>query len=259
MARRVLERSEDGAVVTAASRPVVVGNTHLGIEQSRRDDLESLGYVMIYFYRGSLPWQGLKADNKRQKYERISEKKLATSVEQLCKGFPPEFSTFLTYCKSLHFEDKPDYAYLRKLLRSLFIKEGYKYDGLFDWTVVQINTKLGPERRLPIQQPPESDREVPQTAPQQQPTGRATTTASVERPMVTGAPTAAPAAAPTAAPPAAMPGSGRYPDASGTAPYSGIPPQTASGAGALQSPQHQTTAERIMGLFGRHYDDPTAQ
>eukprot|EP00727_Mastigamoeba_balamuthi_P001058 m51a1_g1095 putative casein kinase i isoform delta-like (739) ;mRNA; f:73387-78343 len=124
-------------------------NTHLGIEQSRRDDLESLAYVLIYFYRGCLPWQGLKADNKRQKYERISEKKLATTVEQLCKGFPPEFATFLTYCKSLHFEDKPDYAYLRKLLRNLFIKEGYKYDGLYDWTMVHLNSK-GPERPLPI-------------------------------------------------------------------------------------------------------------
>ena len=57
-------------------------------EQSRRDDLESLGYVLMYFNRGSLPWQGLKAATKRQKYERISEKKMSTSIEELCKGFP---------------------------------------------------------------------------------------------------------------------------------------------------------------------------
>lgn len=60
-------------------------NTHLGIEQSRRDDLESLGYVLMYFNRGSLPWQGLKAATKRQKYERISEKKLSTPFDELCK------------------------------------------------------------------------------------------------------------------------------------------------------------------------------
>eukprot|EP01105_Mastigella_eilhardi_P026644 TRINITY_DN779_c0_g2_i5.p1 TRINITY_DN779_c0_g2~~TRINITY_DN779_c0_g2_i5.p1 ORF type:complete len:441 (+),score=119.70 TRINITY_DN779_c0_g2_i5:59-1324(+) len=123
-------------------------NAHLGIEQSRRDDLESIGYVLMYFLRGSLPWQGLKADNKHQKYERISEKKLATTVEQLCKGFPPELTTFLKYTKSLRFEDKPDYSYLRKLLRDLFIREGYKYDGMYDWTLIQLNNKANPGRQL---------------------------------------------------------------------------------------------------------------
>eukprot|EP00698_Gefionella_okellyi_P020281 TRINITY_DN634_c0_g1_i2.p1 TRINITY_DN634_c0_g1~~TRINITY_DN634_c0_g1_i2.p1 ORF type:complete len:191 (-),score=30.26 TRINITY_DN634_c0_g1_i2:132-704(-) len=63
-------------------------NTHLGIEQSRRDDLEALGYVLMYFNRGSLPWQGLRATTKKQKYERISEKKMSSPVDQLCKGFP---------------------------------------------------------------------------------------------------------------------------------------------------------------------------
>jgi casein kinase 1 len=66
-------------------------NTHLGVEQSRRDDLESLGYVLLYFLRGALPWQGLKAATKKQKYEKIAEKKMATPPELLCKGFPNEF------------------------------------------------------------------------------------------------------------------------------------------------------------------------
>ena len=60
----------------------------MSLEQSRRDDLESLGYVLMYFNLGSLPWQGLKAATKKQKYERISEKKMSTPIEVLCKGFP---------------------------------------------------------------------------------------------------------------------------------------------------------------------------
>jgi serine/threonine protein kinase len=99
-------------------------NTHLGIEQSRRDDMESLGYVLMYFLRGSLPWQGLKAATKRQKYEKISEKKMSTPIESLCKGYAPEFVTYFQYCRSLRFDDKPDYSYLRKLFRDLFAREG---------------------------------------------------------------------------------------------------------------------------------------
>ena len=93
---------------------------------------------MVYFLKGSLPWQGLKADTKKQKYDQISEKKLSTSVETLCKGIPAEFATFIAYTKSLKFEEKPDYAYLRKLLRDLFLREGYQYDGMFDWYLLII-------------------------------------------------------------------------------------------------------------------------
>ncbi|KAJ3099919.1 serine/threonine protein kinase [Phlyctochytrium bullatum] len=112
-------------------------NTHLGVEQSRRDDLESLGYVLMYFCRGSLPWQGLKAATKKQKYDRIMEKKMTTPTEVLCRGFPNEFAVYINYTRSLRFDDKPDYSYLRKLFRDLFIREGYHYDYVFDWTVVK--------------------------------------------------------------------------------------------------------------------------
>ncbi|KAK9705462.1 hypothetical protein RND81_07G058900 [Saponaria officinalis] len=111
-------------------------NTHLGIEQSRRDDLESLGYVLMYFLRGSLPWQGLKAGNKKQKYDKISEKKVSTSIEALCRGHPTEFTSYFHYCRSLRFDDKPDYSYLRRNLHDLFIREGFQLDYLFDWTIL---------------------------------------------------------------------------------------------------------------------------
>ncbi|XP_027094787.2 casein kinase 1-like protein 10 [Coffea arabica] len=112
-------------------------NTHLGVEQSRRDDLESLGYVLMYFLRGSLPWQGLKAGTKKQKYDKISEKKMLTPIEVLCKSHPSEFISYFHYCRSLRFEDKPDYSYLKRLFRDLFIREGYQFDYVFDWTILK--------------------------------------------------------------------------------------------------------------------------
>ena len=115
-------------------------NAHLGIEQSRRDDMESLGYVFMYFLRGQLPWQGLKAATKKQKYEKISEKKMSTPVETLCKGFPGEFGMYLNYCKGLRFEEPPDYMYLRQLFRILNRTVNHQdkaYDFVFDWTILK--------------------------------------------------------------------------------------------------------------------------
>lgn len=126
-------------------------NTHIGIEQSRRDDLESLGYVLMYFIRGSLPWQGLKANTKKQKYERIMDRKMSTSTEQLCKGYATEFRSYFEYCRSLRFEDRPDYAYLKRLFKELFYRKGFQYDNMFDWTVLNLQqerSRLPPERPI---------------------------------------------------------------------------------------------------------------
>ncbi|KAL1535684.1 Casein kinase 1-like protein 10 [Salvia divinorum] len=128
-------------------------NTHLGVEQSRRDDLESLGYVLMYFLRGSLPWQGLKAGTKKQKYDRISEKKMLTTMEVLCKSYPSEFLSYFHYCRSLRFEDKPDYSYLKRLFRDLFIREGYQFDYVFDWTILKY-PQIGSSRSRPTGRPP---------------------------------------------------------------------------------------------------------
>ena len=67
--------------------------------------------IFFSFSQGTLPWQGLRAATKQQKYERISEKKMSTPIDVLCKGAPCEFATYLNYCRSLRFEEKPDYRY----------------------------------------------------------------------------------------------------------------------------------------------------
>lgn len=117
-------------------------NTHLGIEQCRRDDLESLGFVLMYFNRGSLPWQGLRAATKKQKYQKISDRKVSTPINELCKNYPPEFAIYLRYCRSLRFDDRPNYAYLRGLFRDLYLREGFADDGVFDWTLMK-NQEIG--------------------------------------------------------------------------------------------------------------------
>ncbi|XP_024216084.1 casein kinase I isoform X3 [Halyomorpha halys] len=112
-------------------------NAHLGVEQSRRDDLEALGYVLMYFNKGYLPWQGLKAANKKQKYEKICEKKMSVPVDTLCKGFPIEFGMYLNYCRGLKFEETPNYIHLRQMFRGLFRKIVTDHDYNFDWTILE--------------------------------------------------------------------------------------------------------------------------
>jgi len=109
-------------------------NAHLGVEQSRRDDLEAIGYVLMYFNRGQLPWQGFQASTKEEKYMKIMESKRSTPVETLCKGYPAVFTSYLNYSRALRFEDRPDYAYLRRLFKDMFMREGFVNDGLFDWS-----------------------------------------------------------------------------------------------------------------------------
>ncbi|EMR66753.1 putative casein kinase i protein [Eutypa lata UCREL1] len=119
-------------------------NTHLGREQSRRDDLEALGHVFMYFLRGGLPWQGLKAATNKQKYEKIGEKKQTTQIKDLCEGFPEEFSKYLTYVRNLGFEDTPDYDYLRELFTQALKNTGEVEDGEYDW--MKVNKDTGPSQ-----------------------------------------------------------------------------------------------------------------
>jgi casein kinase 1 len=88
-------------------------NTHLGIEQARRDDIEGIANVLLYFSKGSVPWQNLKANGKKEKYEKIMDKKLTIPLEKLCLGLPEEIKQLFTYSRCLEFEEKPDYKYLK--------------------------------------------------------------------------------------------------------------------------------------------------
>jgi serine/threonine protein kinase len=108
-------------------------NAHLGIEQSRRDDIEGIGYVLVYFYLGRLPWQG-KQDKGKPQVTKIMEKKLITPPEILCKKMPVEFSYYFHYCRNLKFEDRPDYSTLKSLFADLLsTRIDLKEEVMFDW------------------------------------------------------------------------------------------------------------------------------
>ncbi|CAN8070479.1 unnamed protein product [Agarophyton chilense] len=122
----------EGKHLTGTARYASV-HTHMGVEQARRDDLESLGYVLVYLYKGVLPWQGIKTVNKKQKYARIKDKKMNTSPRELCRDMPSQMVEYFRYVRRLEFEDRPDYSYLRSLFRKAMDRRGMEDDGVFDW------------------------------------------------------------------------------------------------------------------------------
>ena len=103
-------------------------------EQSRRDDLESVGYVLMYFLRGNLPWQGLKVRSKEDRYKKILEKKKETSSQDLCKDFPHEFLEYVDYSKNLEYEENPDYDFLRQKFLDVLKGLNEEMDYIYDWT-----------------------------------------------------------------------------------------------------------------------------
>lgn len=114
----------EGKNLTGTARYASI-NTHRGLEQSRRDDLESVAYVLIYTLRGSLPWQGLQIKPNEDRYVKIMEKKMSTPVAEICKGFPEEFMTFINYCRALKFEERPNYESLRGLMKDIASRNGF--------------------------------------------------------------------------------------------------------------------------------------
>lgn len=112
-------------------------NTHLGYEQSRRDDLESLGFMLIYFFKGRLPWQGLKAETKAEKYNKIKEVKANTTMYDLCQGLPNEIYLYMVHVRNLLYDQIPDYAFLESLFENGLRYRGLEDDGIFDWMITK--------------------------------------------------------------------------------------------------------------------------
>lgn len=121
-------------------------NNHCGIEQSRRDDLESLGYLLLYFLAGKLPWQASERTKSVVKKEAvpfhtIGEWKARIEASDICPGAPRQLVTLLQYAQALGFYERPDYERLRSMLSDLFEAKGYTRDGRFDWTEKMLQTQ----------------------------------------------------------------------------------------------------------------------
>ena len=109
-------------------------NALRGYEQSRRDDLESAGYVLMYFLRGSLPWQGIPGKNKDERYKKILQKKEETSAHELCKDFPEEFEKYIDYTRNMEYEEDPDYQRLKEYFKNIIEEKNENFDYIYIWS-----------------------------------------------------------------------------------------------------------------------------
>ena len=108
-------------------------NSLRGCQVSRRDDLEAAAYVIIYLMRGGLPWENIEVRNKYEKYRKIYRLKVLYTPEKLCENLPKEVAEFLSYCRSLDFEQEPNYDYCISLFNNILIKNGTYNDLMFSW------------------------------------------------------------------------------------------------------------------------------
>jgi len=117
--------------------PYVSARAHQGIEQSRRDDLEAIGYMLVGLLRGELPWERCSSgeDDFAEEWFKLSAKqKFLKPLSYICNGCPKEFEEYMKYCKNLKFAEEPDYQYLRGLFKDVFRREGFVDDERFDWS-----------------------------------------------------------------------------------------------------------------------------
>ncbi len=142
-------------------------NAHNGLEQSRRDDMESIAYVILYFFRKKLPWQGLKCKDKNEKHAKIKEMKMSITPEKLFEGLPKEFADYLTMVKKLGFEDEPAYKSYIQMFNKLFKAKEFEMDYIYDWVTVKNNTNVLKDASLiqseEVSQKREEDKKVNST------------------------------------------------------------------------------------------------
>ena len=142
-------------------------NAHNGLEQSRRDDMESIAYVILYFFKKKLPWQGLKCKDKNEKHAKIKEIKMSMTPEKLFEGLPKEFADYLTMVKKLGFEDEPAYKSYIQMFNKLFKAKEFEMDYIYDWVTVKNNTNVLKDASLiqsaEISQKREEDKNVNST------------------------------------------------------------------------------------------------
>jgi serine/threonine protein kinase len=122
----------EGRPLTGTARYASVAALR-GTEQSRRDDLESLGNVWIYLLRGTLPGMGITGATEKQRYDRVYQMKDRIPFEDLCRGCPSEFVRYFQIVRSLRFTENPNYAALRNMFRALFTRQNFIYDSVYDW------------------------------------------------------------------------------------------------------------------------------
>lgn len=137
LAKKYLKKNGDhnsfnnGNKFCGTARYASIG-THKGFEQSRRDDLEAIGYLLIYLFRGKLPWMGIKHKDKKERNRLICESKEKVTEEELCDKLPKQFLVYLKYVKNLDFDEKPHYSALKRMFVKLYESKDYKQDK-FEW------------------------------------------------------------------------------------------------------------------------------
>jgi len=122
-------------------------NNHKGYAQSRRDDLESLGFVLLYAARGNLPWQTIRDEDRREKWTKVFEMKRNTRIEDLCENLPAVFITFMEKVRELKFEERPNYDELRELFRDEYDKQNFTRSTKYDWETA-VRSQMRDSRKV---------------------------------------------------------------------------------------------------------------